>query len=210
MSTPSAPAPGVDVLIVEDDALTREGLRLLLEQHGYACAEAGDGRAALALARQRPPGCVILDLGLPELDGFAVAHRLRSEPRTRDVPIHCLTGRTDAACRKEAERIGCNAYLAKPVNAEVLLRLVRRRPRPGTVRRVTGLTLAEAQELLDWLENHGCTDPQLDFQEETGFAVCWVCPPGLTSPGGGTRQGASIPAPSEAGGAGHGPPRSTD
>src|ERR1041384_8115547 len=82
MRTHNTDAP-IDVLIAEDDRLLRQTIRCLLEAQGYTCAEAGDGRAAVALARQRPPRCVLLDLGLPELDGFSVARHLRSDPRTR-------------------------------------------------------------------------------------------------------------------------------
>jgi len=88
--------PAVDVLIAEDDELLRLSLRLLLEQEGYTCAEAATGREALEAAHRHRPRCVLLDLGMPELDGLAVTRLLRSDPRTRAAHIHCLTGEADA------------------------------------------------------------------------------------------------------------------
>src|SRR5262249_55498807 len=91
----------VDVLIAEDDAPTREGIRRLLEQQGYRGAEAGDGREAWELARRPLPRCVLLDLRMPALDGLAVACQLRADPRTCGAAIHCLTGLTDEGSRRE-------------------------------------------------------------------------------------------------------------
>src|SRR5437763_2340683 len=100
MRIQTIPSDAVDVLIVEDDAPTRQLLRLLLEQGGYRCAEAADGCEALALARAEPPRCVLLDLRLPGLDGFTVARRLRADLRTFGTHIHCLTGQQDPTVRR--------------------------------------------------------------------------------------------------------------
>lgn len=77
MTAQAAEAGSVDILIAEDDALTRQSLRLLFEKAGYRCSEAEDGGRAVELARRRPPRCAILDLSMPVLDGFAVARALR-------------------------------------------------------------------------------------------------------------------------------------
>jgi CheY-like chemotaxis protein len=158
----------IDVLIAEDDAPARASVRLLLEQQGYRCAEAGNGREAVELARLHRPRCVLLDLRMPELDGFAVARRLRADPRTRGAAIHCLTGLTDEASRVRAHDAGCERFLAKPVDPADLLEAVRPQPRPGVWRR--GLTMTEAEELLDWLEAHGETGA-VDYVEGEGFAI---------------------------------------
>jgi CheY-like chemotaxis protein len=175
------PSDSVDVLIVEDDSLTRQTLRLLLERRGYRCAEAADGPEALSVARECPPRCVLLDLVLPGLDGFAVARRLRADLRTFGARIHCLTGLQDRLIQEQARRAGCEAFLSKPVDEGDLLQVVGQ-PRgqggdpPATV--ISGLTKAQAEELLDWLENHGCTGLAVTAEED-GFAVRCVCPPGL-------------------------------
>jgi CheY-like chemotaxis protein len=178
MTTTGSPVSGVDVLIAEDDPLTRWSLRGLLERQGFSCAEADNGRVAVERALMGPPRCMLLDLGLPELDGFGVARRLRSDPRTRGVAIHCLTGQTDPAYLEQAKLLGCEAFLTKPIDAEVLLGVVRRQLRPDA-EWITHLTMTQAQELLDWLENHGCTGLEVNCREETGFAVRCVCPPGF-------------------------------
>jgi len=73
MSVHTPQTPVVDVLIAEDDAPMREGLRQLLEGRGYHCVEAADGLRAVELARRCPPRCVLLDLAMPGLDGGGCA-----------------------------------------------------------------------------------------------------------------------------------------
>ena len=116
----------VDVLIADDDALTRRGLRLLLEQWGFRCAEAGDGREAIDLAMRQPPWCVLLDLMMPRLDGLAVARALRADPRTRAAHIHCMSGLADPLARRWAMEAGCESFFVKPVDPAELLGLLRR------------------------------------------------------------------------------------
>jgi two-component system phosphate regulon response regulator PhoB len=159
----------VDVLIVEDDAVLRESLRLLLERAGYTCAEADNGPAVLDLARHQPPRCVLLDLGIPGQDGFKVARLLRADPRTRGLHIHCLTGRSDPATREQADRAGFETVLTKPVDPAQLLGLVAEQVRDTAVE-VGGLTMREAEELLDWLEGLGWDEREL-ILEDGGFRV---------------------------------------
>jgi two-component system cell cycle response regulator DivK len=115
----------VDVLIADDDELTRAVLRTLLERQGYACAEAPDGTRALELARRLSPRCVLLDLVMPGLDGLAVARGLRADPATRATRVHCLSGYADAEHRRAALGAGCELFLAKPVSPQALLDAVR-------------------------------------------------------------------------------------
>src|SRR5690348_18469173 len=124
MRIQTVPSEAVDVLIVEDDSLTRAALRLLLERSGYRCAEAADGLQALSVARERPPRCVLLDLVMPGLDGFAVARRLRTDLRTFGARIHCLTGLQDRLIRQQARRAGCEKFLTKPIDEAGLLEAV--------------------------------------------------------------------------------------
>ena len=170
MRTPEAPPGLVDILIADDEAPVRALVRRLLEREGYACAEAADGRQAVELAQRRPPRCVLLDLGMPELDGFAVARRLRADPRTRAAHIHCLSGSGEPASREQASRAGCEEFLAKPLDAAALLRVVRRDVDRAEPRWVSGLTKAEAEDLLDWLEANGYAPAELSLRED-GFAV---------------------------------------
>jgi CheY-like chemotaxis protein len=171
MCPDEAPSAPVDVLIADDDAPLRTAVRSLLEQQGYSCAEAGTGREALAQARRRPPQCILLDLAMPELDGFAVARALRSDPATRSARIHCLTGRTDPASRWGALAAGCVMFLTKPVDPATLLQVVRMQVRRPAAAWLSGLTNAEAEDWLDWLEAHGSPAAELSYQEGTGFGV---------------------------------------
>jgi CheY-like chemotaxis protein len=176
MTTAEASTAPVDVLIVDDDPLARRALRAVLERAGYHCEEASDGPQAMDQALRNPPRCVLLDLIMPGLDGFVVARRMRSDPRTRGAHLHCLTGRTDQEARTQALQAGFETYLVKPVSPRLLLEVVRREARGEDW--VFGLQLAEARELLDWLENHGCTSLEMVTLEEGGCAVRCVPPPG--------------------------------
>ena len=114
----------IDVLIAEDDAVTRLAVRQLLEGQGYTCAEAENGREAVEIARQCPPRLVRLDLMMPEIDGYTVAEQLRADPHTHAVPIHCLTGLDFPAAHRAAQRSGCEVVLTKPLDMEGLLDVV--------------------------------------------------------------------------------------
>jgi CheY-like chemotaxis protein len=175
---PVSPSPVAYVLIAEDDASLRTSLRRLLEHRGYRCAEAADGLQAVELAQRLPPRWVLLDLVLPGLDGYAVARRLRANPRTRGARIHCLTGLRDPAAHRRAWQAGCEAVLTKPVDPDVLVRVLQAGAGPGVPGSVSGLTLAEARELLDWLENQGCTALRVAVGEE-GVTVSGLIPPGM-------------------------------
>jgi CheY-like chemotaxis protein len=126
----------IDVLIVEDDPITRMALRQLLEGEGYTCAEAEDGREAVEIARLRSPRLLLLDLMMPELDGFSVAEQLRADPKTRAIPIHCLTGLDFPAARRAAKQSGCEVFLTKPLDVQELLEdvMVAMNFRPGNSR----------------------------------------------------------------------------
>jgi CheY-like chemotaxis protein len=173
MGIAEAPGGAVDVLIADDDALLRASVRCLLELQGLTCAEAGDGWEAVEVAQSHSPRCVLLDLGMPGLDGFSVARQLRANPRTCGTHVHCLTGRADPLSRLQAEQAGCELFLTKPINPDVLLGAVRGETAPQETACASGLTKVQAEELLDWLEARG-TPGQVEISEnEPGFAVHW-------------------------------------
>jgi two-component system, OmpR family, response regulator MprA len=121
------------VLVVEDDAAIADVLRRTLRQEGHEVRSAEDGVEALELAESFVPDLVILDLGLPKLDGVEVCRRLRAES---DAPILILTARTDTDDRVEGLDSGADDYLVKPFERKELLArmraLLRRRPPRGT------------------------------------------------------------------------------
>jgi two-component system, OmpR family, response regulator MprA len=120
------------VLVVEDDDAISQVLQRSLRMEGYDVRVAGDGVSALDAAQQFMPDLVILDLGLPKLDGIEVAKRLR---RTDDVPILVLTARDGVDSRVEGLDAGADDYLVKPFERQELLArlraLLRRRPPRG-------------------------------------------------------------------------------
>ena len=120
------------VLVVEDDAAIADVLRRALRQEGHEVRSAEDGVEALELAESFMPDLVILDLGLPKLDGVEVCRRLRAES---DAPILILTARTDTDDRVEGLDSGADDYLVKPFERKELLArmraLMRRRPPQG-------------------------------------------------------------------------------
>lgn len=119
MSTTDSP-----ILLVEDDPLLRDALRLLLEDAGYRVREAGSAAEALEFATATPPALILLDLGLPDRPGLDVARILRDQETTRGVPIIALTGRVGAGERRACLAAGCASFLAKPVEPRELLRRV--------------------------------------------------------------------------------------
>jgi two-component system response regulator MprA len=127
------------VLVVEDDAEIADVLRRTLRQEGHEVRSAADGVAALEQAEDFVPDLVILDLGLPKLDGVEVCRRLRAES---DAPILILTARTQTDDRVEGLDSGADDYLVKPFERQELLArmraLMRRRPPRGTASLAVG------------------------------------------------------------------------
>jgi two-component system response regulator MprA len=131
------------VLVVEDDEDIAQALQRSLRMEGYEVHTVADGRAALEHERAFAPDLVILDLGLPELDGLEVARSLREGD---DVPILILTARDALESRVEGLDAGADDYLVKPFERQELLArmraLLRRRPPRGSAPlRVSDLSL---------------------------------------------------------------------
>ncbi|HXG39771.1 MAG TPA: response regulator transcription factor [Candidatus Limnocylindrales bacterium] len=114
MSTPSR---GPTILVVEDDEETRSIVALELIRRGYRVVEASDGRAALERWEARRPDVVLLDLGLPDLDGRHVIRRIRREAAT---PIVILSGRYEEREKVEALDLGADDYVTKPFGLDEL------------------------------------------------------------------------------------------
>jgi two-component system response regulator MprA len=127
------------VLVVEDDAEIADVLRRSLRQEGHEVRTAADGVEALDATEEFIPDLVVLDLGLPRLDGVEVCRRIRSES---DVPILILTARSGTEDRVEGLDSGADDYLVKPFErSELLARiraLMRRRPPRGSAQLTVG------------------------------------------------------------------------
>jgi CheY-like chemotaxis protein len=110
----------IKVLIAEDNAVNRELLRELLETRGYAVDEACDGQAALEMIERVRPDILLLDIGMPISDGFAVVRRIRENPRLADLPVLAVTAYAMQGDREKILNSGFDGYLSKPVNWTVL------------------------------------------------------------------------------------------
>lgn len=107
-------------MVVEDDADSRLMMKTLLEMKGYRIVEAGDGQQAIEVAERERPGMVIMDLQLPRLHGFALTRHFRQHAHLSDIPIVILSGHDPLYHRPLALAAGCNEYLNKPIDFDLL------------------------------------------------------------------------------------------
>jgi CheY-like chemotaxis protein len=115
----AAPAPAKRVLVVEDSVDSAETLGELITRWGHEVKLAHDGADALRLAREFRPQVILLDIGLPDMDGYAVAHRLRAEDLGGEMLV-ALTGYGEAQDRARAQQAGFDRHLTKPVDPKAL------------------------------------------------------------------------------------------
>jgi DNA-binding response OmpR family regulator len=113
------------ILVVEDDAELVELLCFNLKKAGFSVGTAGDGIEGLKKARSLAPDLILLDLMLPELDGFAVCETLRREPALAQVPVIVLTALSSQLARLTGLDAGANDYITKPFSPKHLLSRVR-------------------------------------------------------------------------------------
>ncbi|HMN44181.1 MAG TPA: GAF domain-containing protein [Povalibacter sp.] len=116
-----APAPTLRILVVDDNADAARGLALLLGGHGYAVSLAYDGEAALDAVRSVQPHVVFLDIGLPRIDGYEVARRLRQDHSRDALALVALTGYGKQSDRERASQAGFDLHLVKPADVSAVL-----------------------------------------------------------------------------------------
>ena len=121
--TPTAP---VSVLVVDDFADNRQMYAEYLAFVGYRVAEAENGQEALDKAFDLRPDVIVMDLSLPGMDGWEATRRLKSDARTRHIPVIALTGHALAGHSKGALEAGCDAFVTKPCLPEDLVAHIRR------------------------------------------------------------------------------------
>jgi two-component system, sensor histidine kinase len=127
----SSPAPaGRSILIIEDNADARDALRVLLELEGHAVEAAGEGQQALDLARAKDPDIALVDIGLPGIDGYEIARRVRARDPRRPILI-ALTGYGQPEDRQRATEAGFDDVLVKPVDPTALATLLATLEIPG-------------------------------------------------------------------------------
>jgi CheY-like chemotaxis protein len=125
---PKAQFKALKILVVEDERDTADSLAMLLRLGGHQVEVAYTGQIALLLAQRHKPDVVLLDLGLPRVDGYQVVRQLRSKPETQDAFIIAVTGYGSDADRERCKAAGFDLHLLKPIVTEKLLALLRGDP----------------------------------------------------------------------------------
>ena len=120
----SPPGPR-HVVIIEDNADFRDGFRLLLESWGHRVEEASSGAQGLELLRAARPDIVLVDLGLPDIDGYAIARAVRAAPGGDAIVMAAVTGYGTASDRRRCEDAGFDSHVTKPVSPQALARIFR-------------------------------------------------------------------------------------
>ncbi|MBE7941043.1 MULTISPECIES: response regulator [Ramlibacter] len=122
------------VLVVDDLAASADTLMTLLEMEGFEVRTANEGMSALRIAEDFRPDVVLLDIGLPGMNGFEVAHRLRTQPASRDALLIALTGYGEAESRSRSVQAGFDFHMVKPADVNLLLSMIAepRQPRGET------------------------------------------------------------------------------
>jgi CheY-like chemotaxis protein len=114
------------VLFVDDDSATREGYAAFLTRSGFEVKTAATGSEALAFAGTWVPTVIVLDLGLPDIDGWEIARQLKAAPATAAIPLIALTGADLPHERVSAMRAGCDRHLTKPCEPGALIDAIQR------------------------------------------------------------------------------------
>ncbi len=118
------PATPSRILVVDDLMASAETLMTLLEMEGFEVKVANEGKAALDIAKVFHPDVVLLDIGLPGMNGFEVAHQLRSDPSSRDALLIALTGYGEAESRSRSAQAGFDFHMVKPADVNLLLTMI--------------------------------------------------------------------------------------
>lgn len=108
------------ILVIDDDNAINELIKINLELVGYKVVQAFDGIKGFALAKQELPNAIVLDVMMPEVDGFTVAQRIRQNPETKNIPILMLTALSQINDKVKGFDIGVDDYLVKPFEMEEL------------------------------------------------------------------------------------------
>lgn len=112
------------ILVVEDNMDNYELVRYVLERAGYDVFLAVNGRDGVDAARAQKPNMILMDLGLPEMDGWNAIKSLKSDEETKNIPLYALTAHTLPNDRKRALEAGCDGYVVKPIQMKSFLDIV--------------------------------------------------------------------------------------
>ena len=112
------------ILIVEDNMDNYELIRFVLERAGYDVFLAVNGRDGVDAARLQKPDLILMDLGMPEMDGWTASQKLKSDETTKSIPLYALSAHTLPQDRRRAMQAGCDGYVTKPIHVQSFLDLI--------------------------------------------------------------------------------------
>lgn len=133
------------IMVVDDDADTVSILARHLQREGFVALEVVSGAECLRLAGENPVDVILLDLMMPEMDGFQVCRKLKENPATAEIPIIMITARDDLDARAEGMRLGVSDFLAKPVFRRQLASRIRAQLDMAATARANDATLHQLQ-----------------------------------------------------------------
>ena len=108
------------ILYIEDNPENRMLMRRVLVAEGYLMEEAVDGQSGMEKAAERPPDLILMDINLPEIDGYEVTARLKQLPNMQGVPIIAVTANVMKGDREKTLAAGCDGYIQKPIDIDLL------------------------------------------------------------------------------------------
>lgn len=112
------------VLIVEDNLINQRVLSLMLETLSYTCEIAGSGEEGVSLALSKPFDIVLMDIGLPQMDGIAATQKIRIQKNANLLPVIALTGHAQADKGGDSHALGIDAWLMKPIDKGILQKTI--------------------------------------------------------------------------------------
>jgi two-component system cell cycle response regulator DivK len=104
------------ILVVEDNEVTRDSLSRLLRRRGFEVVVARDGKAGIAQAQSEKPDLVLMDMNMPEVDGWEATQRIKAAPETKNLPVIAVSAQAMSEDRDRALTAGCAVYHTKPVD----------------------------------------------------------------------------------------------
>lgn len=120
----NAQAMSSRILVVDDEALVRNMMCDALAAAGYAVSAVASGEEAMKVVQAERPACILLDIMMPDLDGYDTCAALKADPHTTAIPVLLVSATTDARVTDQAKRVGAATVLRKPVRMDELRRAV--------------------------------------------------------------------------------------
>ena len=114
------------ILYIEDNVDNRILVRRILRAEGYDVLEAGDARETLQVVRNTRPDLILVDINMPEVDGYTLTSRLKSDPNLSTVPVIAITANVMRGDRERTLAAGCDGYIQKPIDVDYLPRQIAR------------------------------------------------------------------------------------